>query len=93
MAKRIKSSGNVFSDMGFTKPAAENLKIRSALMMQVEKYIKNHKLTQTQAAKQLGIDQPRLNKLLKGRIDLFTIDRLVEMLAKVSVNVKLEIAA
>ena len=93
MAKRVKSSGNVFSDMGFTKPAARNLKIRSALMIQIEKYIKNHQLTQTQAATRLGIDQPRLNKLLKGRIDLFTIDRLITMLANIDIDVKLEIAA
>jgi len=87
-----KSSGNVFSDMGFSNSEAENLKIRSQLMIQIGKYIKNHKLTQAKAAERLGIDQPRLNKLLKRRIELFTIDKLVSMLSKINIKVKLKIA-
>ena len=64
-------------------------------MIQIEKYIKNNELTQTEAADQLGIDQPRLSKLLNGHIDLFTIDRLIEMLSNIniSVSVTLKMAA
>jgi predicted XRE-type DNA-binding protein len=93
MKKNVKSSGNIFSDIGFNKAEAENLKIRSELMIRIEKYIKDSDLTQVEAANNLGIDQPRLSKLLKGRIDLFTIDRLIEMLTNVEISVKLKIAA
>ncbi len=93
MKKNVKSSGNIFSDLGFNKAEAENLKIRSELMIRIEKYIEDNDLTQVEAANNLGIDQPRLSKLLKGRIDLFTIDRLIEMLTNVEISVKLKIAA
>ena len=62
-------------------------------MLKVERYIKKHHLTQTVAAKTFGIDQPRMNKLLKGRIDLFTVDKLISLLARVNIKVSLKIAA
>ena len=93
MENRVKSSGNVFSDMGFEKAESKNLKLRSQLMIQIEKYINEHDLTQAKAAEILGIDQPRLSKLLKGRIDLFTIDRLIEILSNINIRVTLKIAA
>ena len=88
-----KSSGNVFKDLGFSGAEAENLKIRSELMIQIIKYVKNHKLTQIKAAERLGIDQPRINKLLNGHVELFTIDKLVTMLVNINIKVKLKIAA
>ncbi|MEM9242885.1 MAG: helix-turn-helix transcriptional regulator [Pseudomonadota bacterium] len=91
--QRIKSSGNVYADMGFSHAEAEHLKIRSELVIAIEKYIAHHHLTQTEAAKRFGINQPRLSKLLSGHIELFTIDKLVDMLANVDVKVKLKVAA
>lgn len=88
-----KSSRNVFEDLGFSHAEAEYLKIRSELMIAIEKYIQDHQLTQIEAAKLLGINQPRLSKLLNGHIELFTIDKLIDMLANVDVKVKLKIAA
>ena len=87
------SSGNVFLDIGFDKGEAANLLIRADLMVTVEKYIKENKLTQTEAAKRMGVDQPRISKLLNGKIDLFTIDILVQMLERVDVHVTLAKAA
>ena len=66
---------------------AENLRIRSELMTQLEKLIERKGLTQTAAARLLGVSQPRVSDLVRGRIELFSIDMLVNMLAKAGVRV------
>lgn len=66
----------------------ENLKIRAALMMEIERYVKESGFTQTQAAERLGTQQSRLNDVLRGRIDKCTIDRLINMLAAVGRKVE-----
>ena len=71
---------------------AANLKLRAQLMMEVSEYVKQSGLTQAEAAKRLGITQPRLNDVLKGRIDKYTVDRLVNMLAAVGYKVKMDIS-
>ena len=94
MSRKIKveeGSGNVFRDIGFSEAEAENLKLRSTLMMRVEKFVKQSELTQTEAAKQLGITQPRLNQLLKGKIQLFSLDALVNMLANAGLRVRMTV--
>ena len=87
------ASGNVFEDLGFDKIEATNLKLRAELMVMVRTYIQENQLTQTEAAKKMGVDQPRLNKLLRGKIDLFTIDALVQMLGQVGIHIELKRAA
>ena len=79
--KFTRSHDNVFRDIGFSEAEAENLKLRSELMMRVEKFVEQSGLTQTEAAKILGVTQPRLNQLLKGKIQLFSLNALVNMLA------------
>lgn len=71
---------------------AANLKLRSELMMEVSAYVKHTGLTQSKAAKKLGTTQPRLNDVLKGRIEKCTVDRLVNMLAAVGYKVNLKIS-
>jgi len=83
------TKGSVFNDLGFNESEAENLKIRAALMRAIEKYIEDNKLTQASAAKLMGVYQPRISDLLQGKIDKFTIDMLVNMLAKAHVSVSL----
>ena len=83
------TKGSVFNDLGFNEAEAENLKIRAALMRAIEKYIEDNKLTQATAAKLMGVYQPRISDLLQGKIDKFTIDMLVNMLAKAHVSVSL----
>ena len=91
MAIRMRrSSGNVFEDVGFPRPEAERLLIRSELMSEVERLIKKRRLTQKQAAKALGVTQPRISDLVRGHIDLFSIDTLVDMLGKLGIGVKLK---
>ena len=72
--KRVRGSGNIFVDLGFDKAEAENLKLRSELMMCIEDYYRQRGMTQAAAAKALGITQSRLNALLKGKIGLFSLD-------------------
>ena len=69
------SSGNVFRDVGFSLAEAEHLRVRADLMIRVEKALKARKLKQAQAAKLLGVSQPRVSDLLRGRIELFSSDR------------------
>lgn len=85
-----RSSGNVFLDAGFPRPEADRLLIRSELMSQVSKRIKKRGLTQKQAAKTLGVTQPRISDLVRGQIALFSIDALVDMLAALGVSVTLK---
>lgn len=71
-------SGNVFADLGFENPEEELTK--SNLVGEITRLIKRKKLTQTQAAKILGVDQPRISSLLRGRLDLFSIEMLMRFL-------------
>ena len=84
-----RSSGNVFRDIGFGAEEAENLRLRSELMIQIRKLIERRDLTQAAAAKVFGVTQPRVSDLVRGRIDLFSIDALVNMLARAGVKVRL----
>lgn len=86
------TKGNIFDGLNFNKAEAENLKVRAALMSVIKKYIKDHHLTQTQAAKSFKVDQARISKLLSGRIDLFTIDRLVNMLGNINLHIEFKVA-
>jgi predicted XRE-type DNA-binding protein len=90
MATRIRrSSGNVFRDLGFPPADAENLKLRSELMIALGKLIEARSLTQVQAAALLGVSQPRISDLVRGKIDRFSIDTLVAMLGHAGVRVQL----
>lgn len=90
MAIRIhRSSGNVFLDVGFPRPEAERLLIRSDLMNQVADLIRKRRLTQARAAKLMGVTQPRISDLVRGRIELFSIDTLVDMLTRLGVSVSI----
>ena len=89
--KMVRGSGNVFRDVGFPPLEAHTLLLRAELMLRAEHLIKDRKLTQAAAAKTLGITQPRLNQLLKGKIELFSIDALVKMLVKAGLHVELRV--
>jgi predicted XRE-type DNA-binding protein len=80
--KFIKSSGNVYKDAGFSDVEAKNLKLRSQLMSLLVKYIQHECFTQKEAAKKLGVTQPRISNLIRGKIDLFSADMLLEMLER-----------
>jgi predicted XRE-type DNA-binding protein len=77
---------SIFDDLGFDAAEASNLKIRAALMLAIEQELDKQKLTQ---AKLLGVAQPRISDIRRGKIQLFTIDALVNMLAKLGKPVSL----
>lgn len=89
--KTQRGSGNVFADLGFADDEAHNLALRAELMLKVDQFVKASEQTQQQAAKRLGITQPRLNQLLKGRISDFSLDALVNMLAHAGMRVELKV--
>ena len=90
-ANRLKvtpSSGNVFRDLGFSAEEAEHLLIRADLLIQLQKAITARGLTQAKAATILRVTQPRVSDLLRGRLDLFSTDTLIDMLARLGVHVR-----
>jgi len=82
------STGNVFRDLGFPAEEAEHLLIRADLLIQLQKVLAARGLTQAKAAKLLRVTQPRVSDLLRGRIDLFSTDSLIDMLARLGVHVR-----
>jgi predicted XRE-type DNA-binding protein len=83
------SAANVFSDLGFPPEQAENLKVRSDLMSEVQRLVDG--MTQLQAADVLGVSQPRISELRRGHIERFTIDALVNMLAHGGVRIRISL--
>ena len=89
--KTTGKAGNVFRDLGFDKEESANLLIRSKLMIEVMKYIQREKITQQEAAKRFGVKQPRISDLKRGKIELFSVDTLIAMLARVGVEVAVRV--
>ena len=85
------SSGDVFHDLGFDPAEAESLRIRAELMVKLREFMVRRKLTQSAAAKLWGVTQPRVSDLVRGKIDLFSIDTLVDMLAQAGIRVQLQV--
>jgi predicted XRE-type DNA-binding protein len=88
LVRITRSTGNVFRDLGFSTEEAEHLLIRSDLMVAAQKAIQRRGLKQAEAAKILGVRQPRVSDLLRGRIDLFSTDALIDMLARLGIRVR-----
>jgi predicted XRE-type DNA-binding protein len=87
--KRVRSSGNVFRDLGFGRAEADSLKLRAELMMRIDDAFRRSGMTQAQAARALRLTQPRLNALLKGKIGLFSLDALVDIAARAGLDVRI----
>ena len=94
---RVGPNDNIFEALGFEKEEAANLKIRAKLMAELTRYIRDEGLSLRKAGEVFDIAHPRVNDLLQANIDKFTIDYLVNMMAKigkvVSVNIKTRKAA
>ncbi|MDR7026817.1 helix-turn-helix domain-containing protein [Rhizobium rosettiformans] len=88
-----KDSGTSVWDVLEDSPAeAENMKLRSKLMMALEQHIKAKEWTQAEAARQLGVSQPRISDLKRGKIDLFALDGLVTMAVAAGLTVEMKIS-
>jgi predicted XRE-type DNA-binding protein len=74
------------------RPAdAETIKLRAALMMALDRHIRTKGWTQAEAARRLGVTQPRISDLLRGKITLFSIDTLVGMLTEAGLRVEMRV--
>ena len=92
MKEKVKitwGSGNVFRDMGFSRQETENLRLRTELMIRITDYYEKSGMTQARAAKALGLTQPRLHALLRGRLSDFSLDALVNIAGRAGLSVRL----
>jgi predicted XRE-type DNA-binding protein len=88
--KRFASVWDAIED---THEEAENMKLRSALMIALKEHIGRAGLSQSQAAKVFGVTQPRVSDLMRGKINLFGLDALVNMAAAAGLHVELRVLA
>jgi predicted XRE-type DNA-binding protein len=82
---------SVWDALEDTATAAANVRARSELMIAVRAKIESWKVSQTEAARRLGLTQPRLNDLMRGRIDKFSLDALINVAARAGLSVRLKI--
>lgn len=86
--QRFKSVWDAIED----SPAeAASMKARSEVMIAIREVIDNWKVTQAEAAKRLGITQPRLNDLVRGRIDKFSLDALMNLAGRAGLSVRVKV--
>ena len=88
-ASVIETTGSAFFDL-FEPAEAERLSIQSGLALALEREIVTQKWTQAEAARRIGISQPRVSDLLRGRLDRFSIDALIVYLVRVGVQVRID---
>jgi predicted XRE-type DNA-binding protein len=86
-----KGKQNIFEDLGFEPEIAANLKIRSDLILDLQKYIQEQGWTQKEAAKFFNETQPRISNLMNGDIERFSIDKLIVMIVQAGMQVKVEV--
>jgi predicted XRE-type DNA-binding protein len=86
-----KSSGNIFADVGFSPAEAVELTVRSALIAAISDTLEHRKLTQLEAARLCGTDQPTLSKVLRGRMESITLDRLASWLTALGRTVEIRV--
>lgn len=79
---------NVWDALETSSADAANMKARSTLMIAIRDVVEGWKLTQADAAKRLGVTQPRMNDLLRGRIDKFSLDALMIVATKAGLTIE-----
>ncbi len=84
-----RSSGNVFADLGLVRP--EERLAKAGLALEIERIIRKRGLTQAQAGKLLGIDQPKVSALRHGRLSGFSVERLIRFLNALDRDVEIVI--
>jgi predicted XRE-type DNA-binding protein len=87
-----KQFASIWDAIEDTPAEAEAMKLRPSLMMALKDHIAREKLTQKAAAEVFGVTQPRISDLMRGKINLFSLDMLVNMLATAGLHVELQIA-
>ena len=94
MTRKItKSSGNIFLDLGFPPHEASVMLLRAQLAEALRSWMEREELTQAQAAKRLGITQPRMSEIVRGKVELMSLDYLAGLCVKAGLDIGLRLAA
>lgn len=94
MAKKTtKSSGNIFLDLGFPPHEASVMLLRAQLAEALRVWMEREGLTQAQTAKRLGVAQSRVSEIVRGKVELVSLDYLVGLCAKAKLDIGLRLAA
>jgi predicted XRE-type DNA-binding protein len=86
----VESSGNVFADLGLDEP--EEMLTKAQLAHEIAKIIERHGWSQSEAAHVLGIDQPKVSMVLRGRLDGFSTERLFRLLNALGHNIEIVVS-
>lgn len=84
---------NIWDALENSPVDAENMRMRSSLMIALERNIRAQEWTQADAAAKRGVTQPRISDLLRGKINLFSLDTLVNMAVAAGLHVDLQVTA
>ena len=87
----MKTFTSVWDALEESADAAESMKARAAIMMRIEKVVRGWEVSQAESARRLGITQPRVNDLLRGKIDKFSLDSLFDLAAHAGLKISLAI--
>ena len=92
MARQARQTfASVWDALEESAAEAANMRARSELMIAVRSKVEKWKVSQTEASRRLGLTQPRLNDLMRGRIDKFSLDALVNVAGRAGLAVRLQI--
>ena len=84
---------NVWDALTDSPEESANMTMRSNLLIALQQKVKSWEVTQAEAARRLGVTQPRLNDLLRSKIDKFSLDMLINLAIHAGISVRLDIAA
>jgi predicted XRE-type DNA-binding protein len=85
------SSGNIFEDIGFAPEEAEEELLKAQLGAEIFRILHSRNLTQTEAAKILGVKQPEISRLKKGKFSYYSVERLMRFLERLNCEVSIHI--
>lgn len=89
--KKRRQTEDIFEQLGFDRNQAANLALRAEMMDTLIAEIEKKGLTQVQAAKALGVSQPRISDLMGGKMHLFSIDTLITFLSALGLRVEMKV--
>src|SRR5574337_1797590 len=92
-ARQVKGANNVFLDLGFSPHEAAVMLLRCELAEALRQWMARQGYTQAQAAKRLGVVQPRISEIARNKVDKLSLDYLVGLCAKAGVSVAVKLAA
>lgn len=84
-----RSSGNVFADLGI--PDADKLKIKTGLVIEIRKAMRQHNLTQQDAAKRMGLTQPKVSDMMRGDFSNLSERKLMDCLTRLGYNIEIKL--